>query len=92
MSLRRGWWELKISNITCGDNEIKELNECDLEHIAKCIKEDYTQGEVLQEDSEEEVENEKVKNTPLKELPLLIGSLEYDSSTEILEERLKNES
>jgi len=85
MSLRQGWWELKIT----GD-DIKELTDCDREHIAKLITEGYTSGEVLQEDSDEEIENEEVNETPLKELPLLIGSLDFESSIDILERRLKS--
>lgn len=43
-------------------------------------------------DDLEKLENNKVKETPLKRLPLLIGSLEYDSSIDILEKRLRDQS
>lgn len=87
MSQRRGWWKLKITNI----DDLKELSDCDREHIAKCIIDGYTSGEILQEDSDEEIENEEVNDTPLKELPLLIGSLDFESSIDILEKKMKNE-
>jgi hypothetical protein len=38
----------------------------------------------------EEKECQMVEKTPLKELPLLIGDLEYESSKSLFEERLKN--
>jgi hypothetical protein len=87
--MRRGWWKLEISNID-DYNELKELSDCDREHIAKLIIEGCTEGEVLQEYTDEELENEEVRDTQLKELPLLLGSLEYDSSKEILTERIQN--
>lgn len=43
-----------------------------------------------EENYPERKENAKVELMPRKELPLLIGSLEYDSSTTILEKRLQN--
>ena len=44
-----GWWKLETWK---QDNKGKdvELDECDLEHIAKLIKEGYTQGEVVDKD------------------------------------------
>ncbi len=41
MADRRGWWKLEVE----GDIE---LDEADLEHIAKQIKEGFVQGEVVQ--------------------------------------------
>lgn len=80
-----GEWELKITGVD-------ELNDCDQEHIAKLITEGYTSGEIIQEDDEEEQENEKVRDTDVNELPLLLGSLEFDSSKKILSDKLQEGS
>ena len=45
--MKRSWWSLKID-----DYPNFEPNDADLEHIAKCIKEGYHQGELIQEDDE----------------------------------------
>lgn len=46
----RGWWTIKYEAV---DEEFIEPNEFDLEHIAECVKEGYTNGEILQEEEEE---------------------------------------
>ena len=46
--MKRSWWSLKIE----GYPEY-EPNDADLEHIAKCIKEGYDSGELIQEEDEE---------------------------------------
>jgi hypothetical protein len=38
-----GWWTLQIDGI-------EELTDEDREHIAECIKNGYTEGEIIQED------------------------------------------
>ena len=50
-TMKRSWWKLTID-----DNPNLEPNEADLEHIAKCIKEGYHQGELIQEEDNEERE------------------------------------
>ena len=49
IDMKRSWWSLKIE----GYPEY-EPNDADLEHIAKCIKEGYDSGELVQEEDEEE--------------------------------------
>ena len=48
MKIKRSWWSLTIQ-----DYPNFKPNEADLEHIAKCIKEGYTQGELVQEEEED---------------------------------------
>jgi hypothetical protein len=48
--MKTSWWRLTID-----DYPNFKPNEADLEHIAKCIKEGYYQGELIQE--EENTEN-----------------------------------
>lgn len=38
--ITRGWWSLGVN---------LKLNDIDREHIAKCIIEGYTEGELIQE-------------------------------------------
>lgn len=45
--MKTGWWHITYTI---------EPNEIDLEHIAKLIKEGFTQGEMLQEDEDEDKE------------------------------------
>ena len=45
--MTRGWWSIQYEAV---DEEFVEPNEADLEHIAECIKEGYTNGEILQEE------------------------------------------
>lgn len=47
--MERGWWHLKIEGF-----EHDQLSESTLEHIAECIKQGYTQGEVLEETNDDE--------------------------------------
>ncbi len=39
------WWN---------DNKGRELDECDIEHIQECLKEDYEQGELCQYDEKKD--------------------------------------
>jgi hypothetical protein len=56
--------------------------------IEHCITEAES---IVDEDIKIKKELKKVETTPLKKLPLLIGSLEYEVSRKRLEERLKGE-
>ena len=49
--MKTSWWRLTID-----DYPNFKHNEADLEHIAKCIKEGYHQGELIQEEDNEEGE------------------------------------
>jgi hypothetical protein len=42
MAKKRGWWKLDL-----GDLDIRDLSDADAEHIAKMIKQGYTEGEVV---------------------------------------------
>ena len=42
--MKRSWWHLVIN-----DYPNYKPNDIDLEHIAKCIREGYLQGELIQE-------------------------------------------
>lgn len=44
-----GWWRLDIGG--------SALNDADREHIAKCIEEGYTQGEICHEENVEGCRN-----------------------------------
>ena len=48
--MTRGWWTIKYEPV---DEGFVEPNDVDLEHIAECIKEGYTSGEILQEEPAE---------------------------------------
>lgn len=52
MANKRGWWKLSITN--SDDYEHMALSGCDREHIGKCIKEGYTEGEIVKDESEDE--------------------------------------
>lgn len=45
----RGWWSIEYRAV---DEEFVEPDDADLEHIAECIKEGCTSGEILQEEIE----------------------------------------
>lgn len=45
MAKKSGWWTLEVTN-----NTMSQLNDCDLEHIAECIKNGYTSGEITEDD------------------------------------------
>ena len=45
---KTSWWSLTIQ-----DYPNYKPNEADLEHIAKCIKDGYDQGELIQEVEDE---------------------------------------
>ena len=49
--IKTSWWSLTIQ-----DYPNYKPNEADLEHIAKCIKEGYDQGELIQEVEDEQRE------------------------------------
>ena len=44
--INMGWWKLEAWKQDDKGNDI-ELNDCDLNHIAECIKEGYTEGELV---------------------------------------------
>ena len=46
MEIVRGWWTIKYEAV---DEDFIEPDEADLEHIAECIKDGYTSGEIIQE-------------------------------------------
>jgi hypothetical protein len=50
-----GWWTLSATKEDASGNPV-ELDDCDLEHIAKLIQDGYTSGEVndLDEDDTHE--------------------------------------
>ena len=50
--MKRGWWTLKIE--MCDGDEVDEISDITLEHIAMCITEGYTSGEVNEDEEEEE--------------------------------------
>jgi len=45
MAKNRGWWQLTLTG-----NSVNELNDTDLEHIAQCIIDGYTQGEIVEDE------------------------------------------
>ena len=47
--MKRSWWRLVID-----DYPSYKPNDIDLEHIAKCIKQGYDQGELIQEEEDKE--------------------------------------
>jgi len=49
MAKNSGWWNLELT-----ENSHNELSECDLEQIAECIKEGYTNGEIVEDEVEEQ--------------------------------------
>ncbi len=48
-----GWWKLEAWKLDSKGNDV-ELSDVDREHIADCIKEGYTSGEVVDGDEEDE--------------------------------------
>ena len=44
MAKQNGWWKL-TTNVDC--------NEADLKHIAECIEDEYTSGELIKNETEE---------------------------------------
>lgn len=50
MANKRGWWSLDIRNVD--DDNYIDLSECDIDHIARCIKDGCTQGEIVIDDEE----------------------------------------
>jgi hypothetical protein len=51
MAKQAGWWSL--------DTEDIELNDVDREHIAQCIIDGCTNGEICQDTSEEDEEEDE---------------------------------
>ena len=52
--MKTGWWHVKFE-LTLDGEEVRfdDLDECTQEHIAECIKEGYTSGEiVIEEDND----------------------------------------
>jgi len=43
----RAWWRLTLENVDFAG--MMELNDTDREHIAKLIKEGYSEGEIIHE-------------------------------------------
>lgn len=54
MSNNRGWWKLTVENVDNDEN--LELSNADLEHIAEQVKEGFTEGEIVADNDEEELE------------------------------------
>lgn len=52
--MKTGWWYLTWDSTSSGEDELTELNDIDKEHIAKCITDGCTQGEIVQEDNDDE--------------------------------------
>lgn len=52
--MKTGWWNVKFE-LTLEGEEVRwdDLDEATQEHIAECIKEGYTSGEIVIEDEEE---------------------------------------
>lgn len=74
--MKTGWWSVKFE-LTMEGEEVRwdDLDEATQEHIAECIKEGYTSGEIVTEEdesytasvyemdlTEEEAEAEEVMN------------------------------
>ena len=53
MAKERGWW-----NLTCD----VEPNDYDLKHIAQCIIEGYTSGEIVETEQDDEKNEEDKEN------------------------------
>ena len=49
MAVNRGWWTLSLDG-----NEYCEISDYDLEHIAECIKDGCTSGEIVIDDNDDE--------------------------------------
>ena len=51
--MKTGWWSVKFE-LTMEGEEIRwdDLDEATQEHIAECIKEGYTSGEIVTEEDE----------------------------------------
>ena len=57
--MKTGWWHVKFE-LTLEGEEVRwdDLDECTQEHIAECIKEGYTSGEIVIEEDGEDEEDE----------------------------------
>jgi hypothetical protein len=44
MANKRGWWKLIVTDDDC------ELSDCDREHIAECIINGYSEGEIVKDE------------------------------------------
>jgi hypothetical protein len=49
MAKQDGWWDLDL-----GDQTMDDLSDVDREHIAKCIIEGYTGGEIVKDGNEDD--------------------------------------
>ena len=51
--MKTGWWSIKFE-LTMEGEEVRwdDLDEATQEHIAECIKEGYTSGEIVTEEDE----------------------------------------
>jgi len=58
MANKNGWWKITATN--SDDDEEIELTDCDYDHIAEQIKEGYSEGEIVKDESEEEEVKEHV--------------------------------
>ena len=47
MAKHSGWWTLSLDG-----NGISELSDADLEHITQSIKDGYSNGEIVKEESD----------------------------------------
>ena len=48
---KTGWWSIELE-LTLDGEDVRwdDLDECTQEHIAECIREGYTSGEICEED------------------------------------------
>lgn len=53
MANQRGWWTLEYHGVDDEDEPFK-VDDNDLEHIAACVKEGYTSGEIVKYDEDYE--------------------------------------
>ena len=55
MMMKTGWWSVKFELTLEGEDVLWDsLDEATQEHIAECIKEGYTSGEIVMENEEGE--------------------------------------
>lgn len=53
--MKTGWWYLtwNSTGVEKPEDEIRELTDIDKEHIASCIIDGFTNGQIIQEDDRE---------------------------------------
>ena len=82
--------EKELSNLT--GEELIELAQDTADALGDTFHETFHEAVGLAVNGwKEQKEKKKIEETPLKELPLLIGTLKYKRNIEILEKRLKGE-